>query len=129
MIYSMHDFTVANMLASVAPNFNYTYMDYASSMVMEVYRSGVKHKQLRVRAIYNGRLLPLSKCSRHFGDGSCSLAGFLTAMRRTFIVGNDKRLRKECAREPVPADFSNDDDQVVDKNKVRMALNLLTWNY
>ena len=50
-LYSAHDFQIANILYQLNPDFNMTYIKYASNIYFELYEDSEK---FYVRPLYNG---------------------------------------------------------------------------
>lgn len=67
MLYSMHDFQIANLLRSLSPSYNFTYIEYAANIVIEVRQSREVNEQgiypVFVKAVYNGKALPIETCA------------------------------------------------------------------
>lgn len=59
LIFSGHDFQIANQLLTLAPDFNFTYIQYASQIKFELYQKG---QVFLVKTIYNGENLGFDRC-------------------------------------------------------------------
>ena len=51
-LYSAHDTQIANILRQLAPDYNFTYVKYASQIYMEAYSQ--PEGDILVRTLYNG---------------------------------------------------------------------------
>lgn len=63
-LYSMHDTDIGNLLYSLVPSYNFTWVPYASSIVFEVYRDHHEDKVGHVRCWYNGMQMDIDGCSK-----------------------------------------------------------------
>jgi hypothetical protein len=59
VLYSGHDVSVALLVQSMAPAFNFTWVPYASSLITEVYEPYNRVGDLHVRMWMNGEAVPL----------------------------------------------------------------------
>lgn len=69
LIYSAHDTNVANIINQIFPNFNFTFIPYASNLIFEVYRitqknglNDEKNTNFYVRSIFNGQPIEIDGC-------------------------------------------------------------------
>ena len=60
MMYSAHDSQISNMLQVLVPSYNFTFIEYASSIVFEVNRSVDDGHYIKM--IYNGETMPVEGC-------------------------------------------------------------------
>jgi hypothetical protein len=108
MMYSAHDTQIANILVALAPNYNFTYVPFASSIVFEVHRSTDNDAYINV--VFNGEDLPIADCKNVQYHG-CRVEDFFHSIGPRFIIADDERLREKCMAEPVwPDDFIDDGD-------------------
>jgi hypothetical protein len=73
LIYSAHDTNVANIVNQIFPNFNFTFVPYASSIIFEVFKiteknalKDEKSKTIYVRSIFNGQSIEIEGCYNTF---------------------------------------------------------------
>ena len=60
MMYSAHDSQISNMLQMLVPSYNFTFIEYASTIVFEVNRSVDDGHYIKM--IYNGETMPIENC-------------------------------------------------------------------
>lgn len=76
MMYSGHDDNISNILKGVVPNYNFTSIPYASTIVFEVHVSSDNGHYIKM--IYNGKNIPIDNCE-DFKNHGCKSEEFIRA--------------------------------------------------
>jgi hypothetical protein len=95
VLYSGHDVSVALLVQSMAPAFNFTWVPYASSLITEVFEPEGSPENLHVRMSMNGNPVPLG----HEGlSYQMPLEVYMKDMGTRLIIDNDRKIWDQCHR-------------------------------
>ena len=108
MMYSGHDDDISNMLRVLVPQYNFTFIPYASTIVFEINRSTDNSHYIKMT--YNGETMNIENCADVQNKG-CNTQDFISSITNSTVIADDERLKTKCAAVPVwPADFVDDGD-------------------
>ena len=111
IVYSAHDFQIANALSQIDSTKNYTVVQYASTIFFELWKPRYS-EEYRVRTIYNGKTLKFKECAdieatEDYSDDIpeyCPIDKFLKRMNKDLIVSgaSDLELKTQCDKPYTP---------------------------
>lgn len=96
-LYSMHDTDIGNLLYSLVPSYNFSYVPYASNIIFEVYKAPQEDKTGFVRAWYNGMQMDIDGCSKD----ACTIEEFTNSLRKNLVVADPASLKQQCDMKPL----------------------------
>jgi hypothetical protein len=102
-IYSAHDTQIANILAAIAPNYQFETVPYACTIYIELHSLKENPESLYLRVLYNGIALENFHCSK---ESFCTLEEFRAWMSTYLVVDQPDQLKQMCAATPTEGDFN-----------------------